>query len=104
MTKYKEVLRALLSYPYPEMEKMGANVRTKFPFLFDESQIHPCGLCGVVCKVAASYGTGDTMVQHRAPCGALCGRGLYHGDNPHFATSCPNCNPGSVEGDPGSNK
>ena len=96
--EYKEALRALLQTP--DMKKW---TRRAIPFSH-EGQIHPCGLCGVVCKVAASYGAGDTMVQHRAPCGALCGRGLYHGDNPHLATSCPNCNPGSVEGDPGSNK
>lgn len=100
--EYEEVLRALLQTP--DMKRMAEGmktiVRTTYPLLFGEGQSHPCELCGVTCEVAASYETGDTMVQHHAPCGALCGRGLYHGYNPHFATKCPNCNPtGSVKGD-----
>lgn len=109
MTKqdYENLVRSFL-VPYPEMvrtsEKMETIFRAFYPTLFGVGHTHPCELCGVTCKVAASYNFGDTMVQHRAPCGALCGRGLYHGDNPHFATSCPNCNPGRVEGDSGPTK
>lgn len=104
MTKqeYEDALRALLQ-PSPEMERLAEGMKTivstTYPNLFRpfrEGQIHPCELCGVVCKVASSW----AMEQHSAPCGAMCGRGLYHGANPHFATSCPSCNPkGSVKGD-----
>lgn len=61
-----------------------------------------CPLCKVVCGVANTHPEGIVMEKHRAPCGAWCGRGLFHGPNPHFATSCPKCNSqGSMGSDPG---
>lgn len=91
--EYEKAIRALLQTP--DMKKWTCPMRPG-----REGHIHPCELCGVVCKVASSWETGDTMEQHSAPCGAMCGRGLYHGANPHLAASCPNCKPlGSIKGD-----